>query len=397
MLTDSQIRNAKYDASKSRTRLADINGLYVEITKTERKYWKVRTWKNGKEKVLAIGEYPAMSLSDARAEALKIKSSIKYGTPATPRHIRTFRELAEEWLDKKIRGVRVQSHVESIEQRLANHIYPYIADERLDRLAPPDMLAILRRVEKAGKIETAYRVQNILSQVMSYGVATTEIEHNFMPDLRGALQRRKHPQHFAALTETRDIAKFVRGFDTVNSVITRYGLYFNAYTIVRPNELRKAEWEEVNFLDAVWIIPAERMKMRREHAVPLSRQALEILEKIKTYTGSSRYIFPQQRNFDKPMSECTLLVEIHKILARVGLPEKSMTWHGFRAMASTHLNAKGWSIDAIENQLAHSTDKQVRFAYNRHDYMDIRRAMMQEWADYLDLLRGPLASEKVSE
>lgn len=397
MLTDSQIRNAKYDASKSRTRLTDTNGLYVEITKTERKYWKVRTWKNGREKVLTIGEYPAMSLSEARAEALRIKSAIKFGASLASRDVRTFRELAEEWLDKKIRGVRVPTHVESIEQRLENHIYPYIADERLDRLTPPDMLAVLRRVEKEGKIETAYRVQNILSQVMSYGVATTEIEHNFMPDLRGALQRRKKPQHFAALTETRDIAKFVRGFDTVNSVITRYGLYFNAYTIVRPNELRKAEWEEINFHAATWIIPAERMKMRREHAVPLSHQALEILEKIKPYTGSSRYVFPQQRNFDKPMSECTLLVEIHKILARVGLPEKSMTWHGFRAMASTHLNAKGWSIDAIEKQLAHSTDKQVRFAYNRHDYMDIRREMMQEWADYLDLLRGQLPSETPQE
>lgn len=292
MLTDSQIRNAKYNVNKSRTRITDINGLYVEITKTERKYWKVRTWKNGREKILTIGEYPAMSLSEARAEALKIKSAIKFGTSLASREIRTFRELAEEWLDKKIRGVRVPTHVESIEQRLENHIYPYIADERLDRLTPPDMLAILRRVEKEGKIETAYRVQNILSQVMSYGVATTEIGHNFMPDLRGALQRRKKPQHFAALTETRDIAKFVRGFDTVNSVITRHGLYFNAYTIVRPNELRKAEWEEINFHAATWIIPAERMKMRREHAVPLSRQALEILEKIKPYTGSSRYIFP---------------------------------------------------------------------------------------------------------
>lgn len=387
MLTDSQVRNAKFDGTKARTRLPDMNGLYLEVMKTGRKFWRVRAWKNGKEKITTLGEYPQMSLSAAREAAVQAKSAIRYGASVYSQR-RTFREVAEEWLDKKIRGVRVQTHVESIEQRLARHIYPYIGDIPISAITPPEMLAVLRRIERDGKIETAYRVQNILSQVMSYGVAATELSHNFMPDLRGALQRRGKVKHFAALTEPRDIAKFIRGFDTVGSVITRYGLYFNAYTIVRPNELRKAEWKEINFSASEWIIPEERMKMRREHVVPLSRQAIAILEKIQPYTGSSPYIFPQSRDFSKPMSECTLLVEIRKILARAGLPEKSMTWHGFRAMASTHLNAKGWSIDAIEKQLAHSTGKSVRFAYNRHDYMDIRREMMQEWADYLDKLKG---------
>ncbi len=353
MLTDAQCRNAKFDARRARTRLPDIRGLYLEVMKTGRKFWRVRAWKDGKERNVTLGEFPFMSLAEARAASLEAKRRVRGGV--RDREARTFRALAEEWLDKKVRGVRVPTHVKSIEQRLNRHIYPFVGDMEVTAIAPADMLAVLRRVEDAGKIETAYRVQNILSQVMSYGVATTELSHNFMPDLRGALRRRGKVKHFAALTDERDIAKFVRGFDMVGSMITRYGLYFNAYTIVRPNELRKAEWSEIDLSASLWTIPAERMKMRREHVVPLSRQAVGVLENIRPFTGASRYIFPQLRDFAKPMSEATLLVEIHKILARVGLPEKSMTWHGFRAMASTRLNAKGWSIDAIEKQLAHST------------------------------------------
>lgn len=388
MLTDSQIRAAKYDETKARTRLQDINGLYLEVMKSKRKFWRVRAWKDKKERNITLGEYPYMGIAEARAAALEVKHNLKFNKPLKASTARTFRELAEEWLDKKIRGVRVPSHVENIEQRLRNHVLPYIGDTPLDALNPPDMLAVLRRIEKAGIIETAYRVQNVISRILAYGVATAELDHNFMPDLRGALQRRKDVKHFAALTDPADIARFIQGFKDVPSIITRCGLYFNSYTIVRPNELRFARWEDVNFGAALWTIPAERMKMRREHVVPLSRQAVETLERLRPYTGSSRYIFPQSRDFSKPMSECTLLVAIRKILARVGLPEKSMTWHGFRAMASTHLNAKGWSIDAIEKQLAHGSSRDVRLTYNRHDYMDIRREMMQDWADWLDGLHG---------
>lgn len=389
LLLDSQVRNAKYDSKRSRTILPDAKGLCLEVMKSGRKIWRLRTWTNGKEKVVTLGEYPFMPLTEARSAAAEYKARLKNGCPAEPEKppTRTFKSLAEEWLEKKMRPVRVPTHVETIEQRLKLHIYPYIEDLPVTELSPAVILPLLRRIESAGKIETAYRVHNIISQVMRYGVALSEVEHDFMPDLRGALQAKRTDRHFAALTETNDIAAFLRACDLTPSLITRYGMFFNAYTIVRPNELRRAEWREIDFTKSEWVIPAEKMKMRREHVVPLSRQALEILQKLKPYTEQSVYIFPQSRNFSKPMSECTILVEIKKTLRRAELPENSMTWHGFRAMASTHLNAQGWNIDAIERQLAHSNNKDVRFAYNRHEYMDIRREMMQSWADWLDELK----------
>ena len=382
MLTESQIRGLKYQADKSRTMIADGDGLYIEVSSTGRKFWRLRMTADGAAKMSTVGEYPEISASAARRKARELKKNAESGIFVRER--RTFQAVADEWLTKKVIPARCRTHVESIEQRLNKHILNFIGSKCIDALTPPVVLDVLRRVEEQGKTETAYRVMNIISQVIRYGVALGEAERDFTPDLRGALGARGAVRHFSALTEPEDIAVFMRGIESVPSAITRSALLFNAHTFVRPTELRHAEWAEINLKTAEWVIPSEKMKMRREHIVPLSSQALQILKNIKSYSVSSRYVFPQQRNPEKAMCEATLLCEIKKILVRQGLPEGSMTWHGFRAMASTNLNRMGYSVDCIEQQLAHSRESQVRFIYNRYSYLDERRAMLQAWSNFLE-------------
>jgi integrase len=249
-------------------------------------------------------------------------------------------------------------------------------------------LPLLRRVEKRGALETAHRIQQVSGQVFRYAIATGRAQRDPSADLRGALPPVRE-QHHASLTKPTDVAALMR---TINgyqgTFVVRCAVRLAPLVFVRPGELRKAEWLEFDLDSATWRIPAERMKMRNEHLVPLSRQAVEILQELHPLTGAGRYVFPSARTRSRSMSENAILAA----LRRMGYERGQMTGHGFRTMASTLLNELGWNADAIERQLAHAERDGVRDAYNRAEYLAERRSMMQAWADYLDRLTGSAAT-----
>ncbi|MCL2009681.1 MAG: site-specific integrase [Synergistaceae bacterium] len=245
---------------------------------------------------------------------------------------------------------------------------------------------LLRRLEDRGIIDTAHRVMNYCSQIFRYAVATGRAERDPTADLRGALQPLKS-KHRAAITEPAKIQQLLRAMDAFDGTyIVKCGLWFSAYTFVRPGEIRQAEWKEFNLEDAEWKISEKKMKMRRPHIVPLAKQVIELLESLKPLTGHGTYVFPSLRSSKgtQPMSENTILYA----LRRMGFSDDEMCAHGFRGMASTRLNEQGWHPDVIERQLAHVERNSVRAAYNHAEYLPERRKMMQTWADYLDSLKA---------
>jgi integrase len=250
----------------------------------------------------------------------------------------------------------------------------------IGEIAAPELLAVLRRVEARGALEVAHRIKQICGQVFRYAVATGRAHRDPTGDLRGALPPAAE-RHHAALTRPGDVAGLMRAISTYQgSFVVRCALRLSALTFVRPGELRKAEWSEINLDEGVWRIPAARMKMRNEHLVPLPRQAVEVLRELHQLTGAGKYVFPGARTVGRPMSENTITAA----LRRMGYDRGQMTAHGFRTLASTLLNEMGWRADAIERQLAHSERDEVRAAYNRAEYLSERRRIMQAWADYLD-------------
>ena len=251
-------------------------------------------------------------------------------------------------------------------------------------MEPPELLRVIQKVEQRGALDTAHRVQQIASRVFRYGVATGRCPRDPTADLRGALPPVRS-NHFAAITHPKEIGALLRVIaDYRGAEVTRCALKLAPLVFVRPGELRQAEWAEMQLDQAEWRIPAKKMKMKRDHIVPLSTQSIAILEDIQPLTGSGRYVFPSVLTPTRPMSENT----VNSALKRLGYTKEEMTGHGFRSMASTLLNENGWSADAIERQLAHVEGNSVRAAYNYADYLDERRRMMQWWGDYLVKLKG---------
>jgi integrase len=249
-------------------------------------------------------------------------------------------------------------------------------------ITAPDLLATMRRIESRGAIETAHRALQNCSQIFRYAIATGRANRDPGGDLRGAIPPSKR-KHHASITEPKAIGELllaIRGYQ--GSLITKCALELAPLFFVRPGELRKAEWAEFNFETAEWRIPAERMKMREQHIVPLSSQAIAILHDLRPLTGNGRYVFPGARTNGRPMSENTVNAGLH----RLGYTTDQMTGHGFRSMASTVLNEQGWHRDAIERQLAHAERDAVRAVYNYAEHLPERRKMMQHWADYLDAI-----------
>jgi integrase len=241
---------------------------------------------------------------------------------------------------------------------------------------------VLRRIENRGAIETAHRIHQICGQVFRYAIATGKAERDVSSDLRGALPPTRK-RHHATIVEPKKIAELLKAIQSYEGYfVTKCALQLAPLFFVRPGELRKAEWSEFNFETAEWRIPAEKMKMRATHIVPLSAQAILILRELETLTGNSQYVFPSIRTLRRPMSDNTVL----GALRRLGYSKDEMTGHGFRSMASTLLNEQGWNRDAIERQLAHAERNNIRAAYNYAEYLPERRKMMQHWADYLDTL-----------
>ncbi|MHB1926157.1 MAG: tyrosine-type recombinase/integrase [Leptospirillum sp.] len=388
-LTDATIRNAK-PGEKAR-KLTDGDGLYIFMTLTGSRLWRYDYRFDGKRKTLSIGAYPGVTLREAREKRDGIRKMIRAGIdPSQAKKAQkdsasgadSFESLAREWFSK-FSPTWTPSHGERILRRLERDIFPWIGKRPIAEVKAPELLTVLRRIEERGAVETAHRASQNCGQVFRYAVATGRAERDPTGDLRGAIPPTKQTHH-ASITDPREIGALLRAIDAYEGgLIVRCALRLAPLVFVRPGELRKAQWSEINWDKSEWVIPAERMKMREKHIVPLSRQSLEILRELQPLTGDGKYLFPSPRTSDRPMSDNAIL----SALRRMGYTGDQMTGHGFRSMASTLLNEQGWHRDAIERQLAHAERDSIRAAYNYAEHMPERRRMMQSWADYLGELR----------
>jgi integrase len=375
-------------------RVADAAGLCLEVHPGGGRYWRFRYRFAGKAKMISVGTYPEISLKEARNERDKARQSIREGIdPSVKRRLdevarragaaTTFERVAREWLTKQ-KGVLAPSTFDKAEWLLEELAFPWLGNRPIRDIEPPEMLAVLQRVEERGKIETAHRLKQKCSQVFRYAIATARATRDPCSDLRGALTPVKVTNR-AAITDPSALGALLRAIDGYSgSLVTVSALRLAPLVFVRPGELRKAEWAEFDLEAAEWKIPAGKMKMKRPHIVPLCRQAVEILRVLQPLTRRSRYVFPSVRSAKNPMSENTVLAA----LRRMGYAKEEMTGHGFRSTASTRLHEKGWPTEVVERQLAHVEKNKVKAAYNHAEHLPERRRMMQEWADDLDVLKG---------
>jgi integrase len=390
-LTDTTIRNAK--PREKKYKIYDTGGLFMIIAPAGGKWWRLKYRFEGKEKQLSLGVYPEVSLAKARERRDKARVQVADGIdPSQARKAQkaartnkenTFESVAREWFEKFKPGW-APGHAIKIKGRLENDVYPYIGQRPILEITPPELLMVLRRIESRGAIDSAHRTRTTCSQIFRYAVATGRTERDPAADLRGAIPPAQS-KHLPAITEPDKVAGLLRAIDGYEgSFVTKCALRIAPLLFVRPGELRHMEWAEIDLDAAEWNIPAEKMKLRLPHLVPLSSQAVEILKEIQSLTGTGRYVFPSTRTSQRPMSNNTVLAA----LRRMGFEKSEMTGHGFRAMARTMLDEiLNVRPDFIEHQLAHAVRDPNGRAYNRTAFLPERKDMMQTWADYLDGLK----------
>ena len=391
-LTDRAILNLK--PSSAPTKHFDGGGLHIVVTPAGGKHWRYAYRFQGKQKLLTIGPYPAVTLKMAREKRDEAKGKLAEGIDpsehkqemkrfSSDRAENSFVAVAKEW-HLKYRETWTEKHAADIWQRIDKNILAHMGHMPVASIKPFELLTILRRVEARGALEQAHRVMQICSNVFRYAVATGRAERDITSDLRGAIPPKK-VKHHASLTEPKEVGQLLRALDGYEGgTIVSCALRLSPLVFVRPSELRCAEWAEFNFDSAEWRIPAERMKMGEKHIVPLAKQVVAILNELHAASGHCKYLFPSVRSNSRPMSNNT----VNAALRRLGYDSSEMTGHGFRSMASTLLNELGWNRDAIERQLAHGERNKIRAAYNFAEFLPERRRMMQAWADYLDELRN---------
>jgi integrase len=387
-LTDISVRTAK--STGRAYKLRDGEGLFLLVNPDGARYWRFRYRHGGLEKSISLGVYPHVSLKLARARRDEARALLTGGVdPAAKRKAEknaqadSFQAVAQEWLAK--RGNLDPGTVQRDYDRLRKFIYPYLGSRPIGSIEAPELLAALRRIEARGRLETAHRTKSVCGRVFRYAIATGRAKRDVSADLRGALAS-PAMRNLAAITDPTKVGELLRAVDGYDGHdLTAHALKLLALVFTRPGELRAARWSEINFDEAEWRIPAERMKKRREHIVPLSRQALAIFRELRPITGGGQLIFPSLlAPEERPMSNNTM----NTALRRMGYSRHEMTSHGFRSVASTLLNEQGFHPDLIELQLAHAERNQVRAVYNRSLRLAERRKMMQAWADYLDSLRS---------
>lgn len=395
-LTDIKIKSLKPGikpngvTTNKAYRVTDERGLYIEVKPSGSKLWRFKYRFDGKEKLLSVGIYPDVSLKDAREARDTLRKQVASGID--PSELRkaeklsragqdSFEVVAREWHSMH-KPIWSESHANRTLTRLEQNIFPWLGSKNINEILAPELLRALRRIESRGAIETAHRVRAICSKVFRYAISTGRADRDPAVDLIGALPPTK-VKHHASITDPRQVGALIRSIQTYSGQFsTLCALRLAPLVFVRPQELRMAEWNEFDLDSAEWRIPAEKMKMRVMHIIPLSQQAMDILHELKGLTGEGKYLFPSLRSTKRPMSENT----VNAALRRLGYAKDEMTGHGFRSMASTLLNEQGWNSDAIERQLAHSDQDGVRAAYNYAEYLPERKKMMQAWADYLDSL-----------
>lgn len=391
-LSDAACRAAK--PAEKPYKISDGGGLHLLVEKNGSRLWRQAYRFDGKQKLIALGAYPAVSLADARIARDANKALLAKGLdPSTQRKLdrgaariartNTFRIVADELIAKFEAEGDDPATIEK-KKWLIGLLKGDIGDRPIAEITAPELLDALRKIERRGRYESARRARSLAGRVFRYAIATGRAERDPSGDLAGALISPK-VQHRASITEPKAVGALLRAVDDIDGqVTTRAALQLIALTFVRPGELRHAEWKEFDLRGAVWSIPKEKMKMPRPHMVPLSRQAIAIIEDLRDVTGTSPFLFPQIRSWHRPISDGTL----NAALRRLGYDKTQMTAHGFRSTASTRLNeSRLWHHDAIERQLAHMEQDEVRAAYNSAEYWDERVRMMQWWADHLDDLR----------
>jgi integrase len=389
MLNDTRVRTAR--PSDRPIKLSDSGGLYLLIKPNGSKLWRLAYRFGGKQKSLAIGVYPAVTLKHAREKRDEARRLLADNVDPSMQHrleklkaASTFRAVAEEVLVKLEREGRADVTLAK-KRWLLDFAYPAIGERPIAEITALEVLAVLRKVEARGRYETARRLRSTCGIVFRYAIATGRAERDPSLDLRGALTTPK-VVHRAAIVDPAKIGTLLRAIDDYDGLpLTKLALKLAPLVFVRPGELRKAEWAEFDLERAEWRIPAAKMKMRRPHRVPLSTQALAIIRDLRAFSRGGRWLFPSVSSISGPMSENTL----NGALRRLGYSKGEMTAHGFKGMASTRLNEMGcWNPDAIERQLAHQESDDVRRAYmHAAEYWPERVKMMQVWADYLDELR----------
>lgn len=397
-LTDVEVKKAK--AAEKLFKLSDGGGLQLWVHPDGARRWRLAYRLDGKQKVLALGVYPRVSLKEAREGREAAKRILVEGhDPSVVRKIakatkavssaNTFGALADELVEKKRREAKSTSTLGKVEW-LLSLAKPELGMRPIAEIKEPEILIVLRGVEARGRHETAIRLRATIGQVFRYAIATARAEVDPTLALRGALTA-PAPKHRAAIVEPKSFGALLRAIDGYQGAPeTLIALKLAALTFVRPGELRAAEWSEFDLDVAIWAIPAEKMKMRREHRVPLAPQAVALLTVLRSITGGGRFLFPSVRSAARCMSENT----VNAALRRLGFDKSEMTGHGFRSAASSMLNESGlWNADAIEAQLAHQDGNAVRRAYARAEYWDERVRMMTWWADRCDEMRTakPLA------
>jgi integrase len=393
-LTDTAIRNAKPRATYAR--LFDGGGLYLEVSPAGGKLWRLKYRFGGKEKRLALGAYPAVSLATARqkrdearklladgidpGELRKAAKAARAGMAAN-----TFEVIGREWY-AKVSASMAESTKDNLSRRLDTYIYPEIGDRPIDSLVAADLLRVIKLIEKRGALDVARRAHNIMGRIFRYAVGHGIATRDPSRDIElGDILPPADVQHHASVTDPKAVGGLLRAIDGfTGAYATKCALRLAALVFVRPGELRHAEWTEFDFDKAEWRIPAAKMKMKEQHIVPLSAQAISVLREIQLLTGRGRYVFPSERGDGRPMSENT----VNAALRRLGYAKDEMTGHGFRSMASTLLHELGLPHAVIERQLAHGERNKVSAAYNFAEHLPERRKMMQQWADYLDKLKA---------
>jgi integrase len=389
-LSDMKVQKAKPQSKP--VSLFDGGGLYLLVTPSGGKLWRFKYRFNNKEKKLAFGSYPEISLQDARqrrddarrllANDVDPDAVRKAQKQAKTEETETFEVISREWHDK-FKSKWTEGHALKMMRALERDLFPWIGAKPIKDITAPELLAALRRTESRGAVDAAHRLRGICNMIFRYATATGRAQHNLAQDLIGSLSPAKK-RHLAAITEPNEVANLLRVIDSYHgSFIVRCALRLSPLVFVRPGELRHMQWDELDFEKTEWHIPAHKMKLRQPHIVPLSKQSLEILNEIKPLTGNGVYVF-HGRTSNRPMSNNAILAA----LRNMGYTAEQMTPHGFRAMARTILDeVLQVRVDLIEAQLAHRVLDVLGRAYNRTSHLPERKKMMQTWADYLDGLK----------
>lgn len=388
MLNDTKVRNAK--PREKSYKLFDERGLFLLVTPTGGRLWRLKYHVHDREKLISLGAYPDVPLKRARARREEARQLLADGVdPSAQRRTeraalaQSFQGVADEWLELQRKSLAPET-ISILGARLNSGLYPYLGSRPIAAITAQEVLLALKRIESRGRHETAHRVRALAGRVFRYAVATGRATHDVAADLKDALAPVKS-KNFASVTDPVRVGELMRAIHGYSGhPVTALALKLAPLVFVRPGELRAAEWSEFDLANAEWRIPAERMKMGEGHVVPLARQALAILRELEPFARGGRYLFPSLRTRERPMSDNT----INAALRRLGYTSEEQTGHGFRSMASTLLNEQGYPPDVIELQLAHTERNKVRAAYNKAQRLPERRKMMQAWADYLDGLRA---------